>query len=300
MWARSSVWPRAPVLYGHRTLWFCAVLGEREVLGSGSLRGCSGIQIPAGPSNSYIRMHSQLLLMKAMTMVSAVIFLAITISIMALIYNMGSPVIEKMQQSASLGKMKIIFSEIDEKIQEVASEGNGSRRVLDMDFTFGRIGVDSARNILLWEAQSRHILMLPRTAEYFGNMVVGSNMETSVYEGNYKGGDVYVLENSHLRVYLKKVGSKASPVSYSMNDVLMGVYQKDLGEYMPIQSFDVTIDDDSGSSSGTGYTHVERTGDLLPYGTVTAHMESTTPSITYSVRFTLESGTDFLKIEGSL
>jgi hypothetical protein len=233
--------------------------------------------------------------MKAITMVSAVIFFAITISLMALVYNMGAPVLEKMQQSASLGKMKAVFSEIDGKIQEVASEGNGSRRVVDMDFTFGRIALDSARNILFWEAQSRHALMLPRTAEYFGSMVVGSNLETSVYEGVYQGGDVYVLENSHLIVYLKKVGSKASPVSYSMNDVLMGVYSKDLGEWMPLQSLDVTID--GGSSSGSGYTYTERTGNMLPYGMVTAYMES---GLTYSVRFTLESGTDFLKIEGTL
>jgi hypothetical protein len=233
--------------------------------------------------------------MKAITMISAVIFFAITISIMALVYNSGMPILEKMQQSAALGKMKTAFSEIDKKVQEVASEGNGSRRVLDMDFTFGRMAVDSARNILFWEAQSPHILMLPRTAEYFGSMVVGSNLESGVYEGSYKGSDAFVLENSHLRVYLKKVGSKSGHAGYSMNEVLMGVYQKDLGEWMPLESLDITID--GGSSSGSGYTYVERTGDLLPYGMVTAYMES---SLNYSVRFTLESGTDFLKIEGTL
>ncbi|MHA2065806.1 MAG: hypothetical protein ACXABY_15645, partial [Candidatus Thorarchaeota archaeon] len=77
--------------------------------------------------------------MKAITMISAVIFFAITISIMALVYNSGMPILEKMQQNAALGKMKTVFSEIDRKIQEVASEGNGSRRVIDMDFTFGRM-----------------------------------------------------------------------------------------------------------------------------------------------------------------
>jgi len=39
--------------------------------------------------------------MRAVTMISAVIFLAITVSLIGLVYNMGAPVLEKMQQSAA-------------------------------------------------------------------------------------------------------------------------------------------------------------------------------------------------------
>jgi len=233
-----------------------------------------------------------------MTIISAVIFLALTISITALIYQMGMPVIERMQQIAALNRMKAVFSEIDQKIQEIASEGNGSRRVMDLDFTLGRMALDTEKNILFWEIQSKQPLMFPRTAEYFGNMIVGSNLEAKLYEGFYNSTPAWILENSHLRVYIKKIGSPQTKESYNTSDVLLAVYQKDLSEWLPLEYLKITVDENPLSESGTGYTYPERFGEDLPYAQVNAYMNS--DYINYTIRFTLESGTDFLKIEGNI
>ncbi|HDD72635.1 MAG TPA: hypothetical protein ENG00_00925 [Candidatus Aenigmarchaeota archaeon] len=194
--------------------------------------------------------------------------------------------------------MKAIFSAIDEKIQEVASEGNGSRRRLDFDFTLGRMGVDAGKNMVFWEMRSKYIVILPRTAEYFGNMIVGSNLETEARESIYNGTDAYVLENKHLRVYIRKIGSRENPENYNTSDILLGVYQKDLNQWLPLKSLEITIDNTQESLSGSGYTEIERLGEDLPYGQVTAYMQS--GYINYTLRFRLESGTDFLIIEGSV
>ncbi len=233
--------------------------------------------------------------MRGVTIVSAVAFLALTISVTALVYQMGMPLIEKMQQSAALSRMRSAMANVGEKIEEVASEGRGSRRVVDLDFSLGRLGLDAARNMLFWEMNSKHMLMLPRTAEYFGSMVVGSNLNASVYEAGYGGSAAYVLENSHVRAYIRKIGSPGGFESYNISDVLLALYQKDSGKWIPLESLNITIDGNPDSGRGIGYTYAERTGDLLPYGRVEAYMES--GYINYTVAFTLESGTDFLKVE---
>ena len=77
--------------------------------------------------------------MKAVSLISAIVFIAITISAMALIYQIGIPIIQRMQSSAALDRMSSTFSELDKTIERVASEGNGSRRVFDLDTGEGRL-----------------------------------------------------------------------------------------------------------------------------------------------------------------
>ena len=60
-------------------------------------------------------------------------------------------------------------------------------------------------------------------------------------------------------------------------------------------TLEITIDD--GSGTGNGYTMLEKTGNALPYGMVSAYMDSTQD---YFINFTLGSGADFLTIEGGL
>ncbi len=82
-----------------------------------------------------------------------------------------------------------------------------------------------------------------------------------------------------------------------MSDLLISVYQKNLGEALPLEYLEITLDDNQTSSTGDGYTTLARSGQHLPYGEVTAYMESDY-GITYSIKFILESGEDFLIIRG--
>ncbi len=236
--------------------------------------------------------------MKALTLVSAVMLLALTISVMALIYHMGMPVIDKMQKRAVFEKAKSQFAYIDQKIEEVASEGNHSRRVVNINLPLGRTGVDSTSNALIWEMLSTEPVIPPRTAEYSGNMIAGTNLNTSVHTGSYNGTPAYVLSNSHLTVYLRKLGSQKQTESCTTGDIFLAAYQKDLSEWLPIESINISIDSNPLSTSGQCYTSAERLGDNLPYGMVTLHMFS--QYLNYTVRFTLGSGTDFLEVQGSL
>lgn len=230
---------------------------------------------------------------KAISLISAVLLIGITISVIALVYQAGAPITEKMQASAATESIKSSFVELNERIQRVASETNGSRRTMSFRIEPGDLIVDDVNDIIYWILDTDAAIFSPRTASYYGNLIFGSNLETRAYEENYSGTDCYVLENEHLKAYFKKIGSPSNLIGYSTHEMLVAVYQKDLNEW-----FDATLEIsiDSGSISGVGYTKLERSGNALPYGKVSAYMNSATE---YYINFTLESGADFIAVEGS-
>jgi hypothetical protein len=233
--------------------------------------------------------------MRAVTLISAIVFIAITISAMALIYQTGLPIIQRMQSSASLDRMTSAFADLDEAVQRVASEGNGSRRVFDLDTGAGRLSLDTENDEISWQLDAENSVLRPRTARYLGNVVSGSNLESSLYEGVHGTYQAYILENDHIRAYIRKIQPEQA---YYTGDLLLDVYQKDLGEWLPLDWLNISLDGQVSSMSGTGHTEAERPGISLPRARVTAFMNSSYAN--YTVSFTLESGADFITIEGSL
>ena len=234
--------------------------------------------------------------MKAIALISAVIFIGLTLAVAVIVYNAGMPVVLRMQHAAAVEKMKSVFSETDKIIQDVASEGNGSKRTVSLRFDIGKLTVNGSSDRLYWDFDSETVMVSPRTSTSFGNVVFGSELETSAYEGDYLGTEAYVLENEHIRAYFRKIGSPSGPQAYSTSQLLLGIYQKDLSQWMPLESLDISLDGQESSKSGTGYTILEQAGTDLPYASVSAYMSSSYAN--YFLNFTLESGTDFLIIEG--
>jgi hypothetical protein len=236
-------------------------------------------------------------MLKGLTLVSAVIFLAFLIAATAIIYTMGIPVIEKMQCVAATEKMKSAFIELDKIVQKVASEGTGSKKPLTLTIDTGILTVDPDNDTIYWKYECPAPVISPRTSKNYGNVIVGSNLETSAYEVSCSGSDAYVLENEHLRACLKKIGNETNSVSYNMSEVLLSILQKDINEQLPLVSLKISIDNNETTESGTGYTKLVKSGDYLPYGEAIAYINTT--YISYRVNFILESGADFLIIRGS-
>ncbi len=235
--------------------------------------------------------------MKAIALISAVIFIGLTLAATVIVYNAGMPVVLRMQHAAALEKMKGVFSEMDSITHEVASEGNGSKRTVSLKFDTGRLSFNGSSDRIFWDFDSESLLISPRTSVSFGNVIFGSKLDTQAYEDIFEGTQSYVLENEHIKAYFRKIGSPSSHQSYSTDQILLAVYQKDSGQRMPIQSLDISLDGMDSSKSGTGFTALEQSGTDLAYATLYSHMDSVYAG--YTVKFTLESGADFLEIEGS-
>jgi hypothetical protein len=238
--------------------------------------------------------------MKALSIISGVIFIAITLSAIVIVYDAGVPIIKRMQSSASIDRMRGVFSDLDRVIGEVSSEGTGSKRTVYMKIDPGKVTVNDTKNTITWELETDARVFDPRTTQTFGSMVMGSNLETSAFEENYSVTSpqlaAYKMENEHLAVYVRKIGSSSAYESFSTSDLLLGIYNKDLGQWMNNTNFfGAAVDAQESSMAANGTTTLLESGYNLPYATVAALVNSS--YMKYYINFTLESGEDFLTIE---
>jgi hypothetical protein len=230
-------------------------------------------------------------------LISGVLFLAFLIAATSIVYMVGIPIIQNLQCSATVEKMRSSFADMDKVIEKVSSEGKDSKRIINLNIDEGRLYVSGEEDAIYWTHECSAPLFSPRTFQTFGNIIMGSNLETSAYEGQCKGQDAFILENEHLRACFKRIGSPSNFSSYTTTEIVLGMYQKDLGEWLPMQYVEISLDNNQNSTTGEGYTELERSGYNLPYGEVKAYMESDY-GINYNIKFVLESGEDFLIIGG--
>ena len=235
---------------------------------------------------------------KAIALISAIILIGITIVAVGIIYNSAVPIVKKLQISGEIEKMKQVFNKLDEIVIDVASGGKGTRRTVYLTMGLGRLWLNSSDNSLYWKIETSAKVVSPRTQQKTGNLIFGSNLETYANETQYNGTDAYVLENEHLRVYIRKIGSPQNPEHYKTSDLLLSVYNKDIRKSLDLDGLEISIDNNPLSVSGQGYTVLSEKGKNLPYATVTAYMSS--GYIDYYINFTLESGEDFIIIRGGL
>ena len=236
--------------------------------------------------------------MKGIALIAGVIFLAITITAVVIIYQTGVPFIKKIQSSVTIDQIETAFTQLNKIIQTVASEGRGSQRTITLKVESGEVTVNGSKDFISWDYETDAFVISPRTVQELDNLKIGSNLETSAYESTLNGEDVFVLENKHIQVYIKKIGSENNSVQYNTSQLLKGIHQKNSNQDLDLDTLDILFD--NGNNTGIGYTKLDEKGDNLPFGVVTAFMDPDTSDIVYHIDFILESGADFLTIRGRL
>lgn len=226
-----------------------------------------------------------------------VIFLAIIITIVFLVYTMASPIIYSMQASSVFDQTQSLMLDIDKAIQDVASQGKGSRKTIHLTMGAGDLKLDESLDTIKWTLETDTMIVSPRSMQQIGNLVVGSDLDVRAYENQSLGA--YVLENQHLIIYLKKIGTESDHAAYNTSELLMDIYNKDLDAWLDLDRLEISIDNNPQSANGAGYTEIVTPGNALARGQVKAHMFSDYVFLNnYTVTFTLESGADFMIIEG--
>ncbi len=235
--------------------------------------------------------------MKGISIITEVIFLAIIISLIFLVYSIASPMIYTMQVSSAFEQGKSMMLTLDELIQDVASQGKGGRRSFYVTLGAGTTSLDADTDTLRWVLDTDTLIASPRSMQQIGNLIVGSNLNTMAYPGNYGGQDAYVLENEHLGVFIKKIGSSESPQPYNTSQLLLAVYNKKMLRWMEMERLEISVDNIPESMNGTGYTELVLEGYSLPRGEVRAHINTPYEFLNnYTISFSLESGADFLTL----
>jgi hypothetical protein len=253
--------------------------------------------------------------------VSAVIYTAIVVVGIGIVLKAGIPAISAMKDVATLSQAKDMLSDLDAYIQEVASEGRGSSRIVPVEIRRGVLTVKGEEDIIDFCLDTKSKIVAPRSVTKEGNLYIASNVELRACEGNTtdclcKTGEpsCYVMENSYLYVELAKIGDADAgiKVPYQMEDVVRIVQIADgtktfcNKDYANLEcekiNISVTVNGGIDYVLYGGYTKLKEAGSYLPYGNVIAYMEMYNPDLdrneSYEAHFILESKTDFLQIKG--
>lgn len=204
-----------------------------------------------------------------------------------IVVQTGSPAITKMQDIAAVDQAKDSFAVLDKVIQDVASEGRGSTRVVPVQIKKGDVIIDSSNDWIEYGLDTNAEMISPRTRRSVGNLIFGANTNVLVTDN---GTDI-VIENEHLIAIFNKTGNSTDFAPVNISTAVKSIYVKDTN-----MTFDgvirVRIDNLASNEVGNGYVYAEETGARLARGRIIVHVNNTDAD--YNVYFTLESGRDHL------
>ncbi len=222
---------------------------------------------------------------KGQIWISAVLYILIAVAIMVLVLQAGIPIIKGLQEKASFTRAKDTMLSIDQQIKDVASEGQGSQRVVPLDVSDGKISVEN--NALRWKIESDTKLLEPRTKLQQGNLVISSDVDVSAAQiDNY-----YILQNSKILVNISKYGSESNMTNINTSRLINYVIFKDTNAKT---NGTFKLYDAAGQTTGTGYTTLLDPGTGLVSARVLAHVNTT--NFDYDAELKLDSNADFITV----
>jgi hypothetical protein len=223
---------------------------------------------------------------KAQVWISAILYMLIAATAMALIIQAGLPIINNMKDRSVYTRTEDMLISLDKQIAEVATEGEGSQRVVPIELREGEITIKDG--ILYWEFETETKIFEPKSRVNVGNLIITTNAGVSAYDH----GDSYILENQYIKVNISKYGE----------DAWEEINTSELINYMEFKAnskktngtFSFMIGEDGSSQSGYGHTTLRGHGTNLGFATVVAHINSS--NYEYNLELTLESEADFIRV----
>jgi hypothetical protein len=217
--------------------------------------------------------------------VSAVIYVMIAVIVMVLVLEAGLPLIKGLTEKNAFNKIRNTIVVLDKQIQQIASEGQGSQRVIPIEISDGELSVTDQK--LRWKLETDTKLVESKSRVELGNMVVASDVDvTSAAVSSY-----FIVENSRIRVNFSKIGGSSNFSEISTSGIINDIFYK--GKNVRTNGTFTFFVNDSSSLSGNGYTTLEDEGTSLTTATVRAHINNS--AMQYDIVIALDSKADFLR-----
>ncbi len=220
--------------------------------------------------------------------VSAVLYVLIVVTVVVIVLNAGLPFIDSLRERSSVTKARDTLSALDQHIEDIAAEGQGSQRVVPIEVGEGTLRV--VDNKLQWEIETKSKIIEPGSKIDLGNLVISSDVDVSAKEV----GRFFVLQNSRISANFSKLGSETNFSAINTSSILNSLTFRD-NSAKTNGTFVFRVAGNSSTETGTGYTKLKETGEGLVSGAVLAHVNST--AYEYDLEFTLASKADFIKTE---
>ncbi len=218
--------------------------------------------------------------------VSAVIYVLVGIVVLTIVIEAGVPFIKGLQEKSNVNRARNTFSAIDQQIQDVAREGQGSQRVVPLEVSEGTVRVEDGR--LRWKIETGSKMLEPNTRIELGNLVIATDVDVSAADV----GNFHIMQNSRVLVNFTKFGSRDSQAAINTSSLINYIDFKDNGG-RTTGAFTFFINQNSSSTSGMGYSELQQAGTGLAAATLKAHVNST--FYDYDILLTLDSKADFLR-----
>lgn len=225
---------------------------------------------------------------KSQTWISAVLYVMIMVTAIVIVLQIGLPLLNKLRYKTMTARQEDFMNSLDQHVVDIANEGAGSQRVIPLELNDGEFVVLSDR--LYWQLKTKSKLVEQRSYIEKGNLVVSSNVDVYAAEDS----NSYILRNTHLLVNFSKYGSGTNWTNLNTSGIINNIVFRKTDSVIP-GNFNFTVGGNSTSSSGNGYTKLDRTGTNIDAASVTAHINSS--PYEYDLVFTLDSQADFVRTE---
>lgn len=229
----------------------------------------------------------------ASEIVTAVMLLGVTVVSTGVVLEVTGPAIDNIQDDSAIDRSVSFLNFVDQRVREVASEGEGSTRTVQLDLDRGEFNVNSSEDTFGYLIQTDSASISPQSQTTIGAVQLASNARTKVTEKTMNGEECYMMENDKVEVCIKKVGSESNLQSINSSELITYYSVKGSGEMN--LDFNVELNGDPQSSHGQGYTYTEQLGSNQPYGTVWSVINAEN-NMNYRISFRLYSGADFVSI----
>jgi hypothetical protein len=217
--------------------------------------------------------------------ISAVLYVMIAVAITVIVLEAGLPALRGLREKNAFASIKDSAIALDKNILDIASEGQGSQRVIPVDVTDGEIRFENDQ--LRWKLETESKVIEPRTRQEQGNLIIASDVDVSCSEtASYD-----VMQNSYILANFSRYGSETNWTVIDSSALLNSVEFKD-SNVRTSGVFSFTLN--SSSQPANGYTELETIGTGITSGVFKAHMNTT--SFEYDLVFLLESKADFIKV----
>ncbi len=218
--------------------------------------------------------------------VSAVIYVLVGVVVLTIVIQAGVPLVNKLQERSNVNRARSAFTALDQQIQEIAKEGQGSQRVVPLEVSEGTVKVEDNR--LRWKIETTSKIIEPKTRVELGNLVIASDVDVSAAEHSSS----FVIQNSRILVNFTKFGSQSAQVTVNTSALINYVTFKDTGA-STAGTFTFFINQNASTTNGTGYNELLQSGTGLASATLKTHVNSTIYD--YDLLLSLDSKADFLR-----
>ncbi|MEM4397302.1 MAG: hypothetical protein QW757_01600 [Candidatus Woesearchaeota archaeon] len=227
---------------------------------------------------------------KSQIWVSVIIYTLVSVLALTIVLNTGMPIINELRERASFNKIKDNMLFLDNTINDISKQAEGSQQNVFFDVKEGEIYFKD--DSLIWEIETSNNILKSKTSEKIGNLIItNSNVQTIEYDSYYIFKNR--IKNDSFEVKINKINSKENPSTINTSQIISYIKYND----NQIQGFDFFVNKNETTSIGNGYIDFFPKGNNSYLSSAKAIAYVNTTLGYYEIEFSLKSNNDFFSVK---